>query len=77
MLAMVFTVIGTFQLFNEIYVLQRMTYVSNSIVPNMYIYANAFKYGNFNYAAAMSILLAAFTFILAVIFVRYSGFAQE
>ena len=72
-LATIFTVIGTFQLFNEPYVLSALTYVPINFTPNMYIYTTAFSYGNFNYAAAMALVLAVVTFAFSMIFIHYSG----
>jgi multiple sugar transport system permease protein len=76
-LTVIFTVIGTFQIFNEPYVLQSMTYVSTHFTPNLYIYTTAFSYGNFNFAAAMAIVLALVTFAISMIFMRFAGFKEE
>jgi multiple sugar transport system permease protein len=76
-LTIVFTVIGTFQIFNEPYVLQSMTYVSIHFTPNLYIYTTAFSYGNFNFAAAMAIILAMVTFVISMVFMHFAGFKEE
>jgi len=76
-LSIVFTVIGTFQIFNEPYVLESMTFISPHFTPNLYIYTTAFSYGNFNFAAAMAIVLALVTFAVSMIFMRFAGFKEE
>ncbi len=76
-LSIVFTVIGTFQIFNEPYVLESMTFIPPNFTPNLYIYTTAFSYGNFNFAAAMAIVLALVTFAGSMIFMRFAGFKEE
>jgi len=76
-LVTIFTVIGSFQLFNEPFVLQSMTYVSPHLTPNLYIYITAFSYGNFNFAAAMAMILAIAIFAASSIFIRYSALEEE
>ncbi|MCL4407937.1 MAG: sugar ABC transporter permease, partial [Thermotogae bacterium] len=76
-LSIVFTVIGTFQIFNEPYVLGSMTFIPPSFTPNLYIYTTAFSYGNFNYAAALAIILALVTFAGSMVFMRFAGFKEE
>ena len=71
-LALIFTIIGTSQIFNEPYILTALTFVSPSLTPNMYIYTTAFSYGSFNYAGAMAIILALITFVISFVFIRYN-----
>ena len=71
-MALIFTIIGTSQIFNEPYILQALTFVSPHLTPNMYIYTTAFSYGSFNYAGAMAIILAIITFIISFLFIRYN-----
>jgi multiple sugar transport system permease protein len=71
-LALIFTIIGTSQIFNEPFVLQSLTFVSPHLTPNMYIYTTAFSYGSFNYAGAMAIVLAVITFAVSFLFIRYN-----
>jgi multiple sugar transport system permease protein len=66
-LTIIFSVIGTLQLFNEPNVL---TVVAPSVVnlhftPNIYLYSIAFRNAQFEYSAAMAFALAIVTVILA------------
>lgn len=71
-MALIFTIIGTSQIFNEPYILSSLTFVSPALTPNMYIYTTAFSYGAFNYAGAMAIILAIITFVISFVFIRYN-----
>jgi multiple sugar transport system permease protein len=66
LLAALFSVIGTLQIFAEPFVLQSLTYVPTDLTPNLYIYVTAFNYGNFNYAAALAVSLSVITFIFSL-----------
>jgi len=59
LLTLVFSVIGSFQLFNEPSVLQPVAgaVISSDLTPNFYAYTLAFVNQNVNYAAAISFLL--------------------
>jgi multiple sugar transport system permease protein len=67
----VFSIIGTLQLFNEPAVLQS---ISNNITsyytPNLYAYYIAFSENNFNYTAALAVVLALVTFVFSFGFLR-------
>lgn len=68
-LTMIFSVIGTLQLFNEPNVL---TVVAPSVVnlhftPNVYLYNTAFRNAQFEYAGAMAFTLALVSAILAAL----------
>lgn len=76
-LALIFTIIGTSQIFNEPYVLQALTFVNPHLTPNMYIYTTAFSYGSFNYAGAMAIVLAVITFLVSFLFIRYNQLEES
>lgn len=76
-LALIFTIIGTSQIFNEPYVLRALTFVSPHLTPNMYIYTSAFSYGRFNYAGSMAIILALITFVISFVFIRYNRLEEE
>jgi multiple sugar transport system permease protein len=76
-LALIFTIIGTSQIFNEPFVLQALTFVSPHLTPNMYIYTTAFSYASFNYAGAMAIVLAIITFVISFVFIRYNRLEEE
>jgi len=66
-LALVFSVIGSLQLFNEPSVLQalRPSVISTSYTPNLYAYSLAFTGAQTNYAAAIAVLLGGFTVAIA------------
>lgn len=65
-LAALFSIIGTLQIFAEPFVLGSLTFVPTDLMPNLYIYTTAFSYGNFNYAAALAVVLALITFALSM-----------
>ncbi|SDR74709.1 multiple sugar transport system permease protein [Friedmanniella luteola] len=58
-LTVIFSVIGTFQLFNEPNLLRTVapTVIGNSYTPNLYAYTLAFVNQDVNYAAAIAFLL--------------------
>jgi multiple sugar transport system permease protein len=66
-LTIIFSVIGTLQLFNEPNVLTVVapTVVNLHFTPNVYLYNLAFRNAQFNYAAAMAFTLALVAGILA------------
>ena len=67
----IFSIIGTLQLFNEPQVLTAISNsISSSFTPNLYAYNTAFGNNNYYYAAALSVVLALFTFILSFGFLR-------
>jgi len=77
-LTAIFSSIGTLQLFNEPVLLRQLSSaVSSYFSPNLYAYSTAFGDNNYNYAAALSVVLALATFALSFGFLwlvrRYSG----
>lgn len=67
-ITIIFSIIGTFQLFNEPNILA--TLVSNSGItsyytPNMYAYSLAFTGSQQGYAATLALVMAAFTIVIA------------
>ncbi|WP_433364663.1 carbohydrate ABC transporter permease [Actinoplanes sp. CA-142083] len=66
LLCLVFSVIGSFQLFAEPNLIQRLapTVVNSSYTPNLYAYSLAFTSQQVNYAAAVSFLLG---FVILVV----------
>jgi multiple sugar transport system permease protein len=70
LLTLVFSVIGTMQIFAEPYVLTATTYVPDSITPNTYLYFVASRDNNFSYAAALAIMLGVVTFAFSAFFLR-------
>ena len=68
-----FSLIGTLQLFNEPKVLAGITNsISSSFTPNLYIYSIAFLRYDSDYAAAVAVLLAVVTCVLAVLLLRFT-----
>jgi multiple sugar transport system permease protein len=69
LLTLIFSVIGSFQLFNEPQVLQLLapSVIDNSYTPNLYAYNLAFTSQDLNYAAAVSFVLG-----LVVVVVSYT-----
>lgn len=67
-LTTVLSIVGSLQLFNEPYILGSLTSIPSSFTPNMDIYNMAFSFGNFNYSAALSIMLALITVVATALF---------
>lgn len=67
LLTMIFSIIGSFQLFNEPNVLQALSpgVISTSYTPNMYAYNLAFNGQQFNYAASIAMILGGVTAAIA------------
>ena len=67
----IFSIIGTLQLFAEPQVLSAISNnISSSYTPNLYAYYTAFNSNNYNYAAAISVVLALVTCVLSFGFLR-------
>jgi multiple sugar transport system permease protein len=66
-LVMVFSIIGSLQLFNEPAILQQIAprTIHGAYTPNLYAYNLAFVGQEFNYSAAVSFLLGAVVFVLS------------
>ena len=77
-IATLFSVIGSFQLFNEPQLLQTLApnAVSTYFTPNMYAYNLSFAGQQFNYAAAVAIVMGAITAVIAYV-VQVRGTRQE
>jgi multiple sugar transport system permease protein len=69
LLALIFSVIGSFQLFNEPQLMQRLArnVIDNAYTPNLYAYSLAFTSQDVNYAAAVSFLLG-----LVIVVISYT-----
>ncbi|RVX39808.1 carbohydrate ABC transporter membrane protein 1 (CUT1 family) [Nonomuraea polychroma] len=69
LMALIFSVIGSFQLFNEPALLQRLApnVIDSAYTPNLYTYSLAFVSQDINYAAAVSFLLG-----LVIVVVSYT-----
>ncbi|MBZ9712065.1 carbohydrate ABC transporter permease [Deinococcus multiflagellatus] len=72
LLVLIFSIIGTMQIFSEPFVIRPLGYVPDNITPNTYLYLVATRDGNFSYAATLAILLALFTLLLSAVFLRFT-----
>lgn len=71
--ALVFTIIGSLQLFTEPLVLRGFTgAVSSTWSPSLYVYEAAFVAGDYGRAAAASVLLAVVAAVLSAVVMRLS-----
>jgi multiple sugar transport system permease protein len=69
LLAAIFTVIGTMQLFTEPAVLTtNAPDISTGYTPNLYAYNLAFRFSEFHYAAAISFTLGLVVFVVSYVF---------
>lgn len=74
MLTCLFSIIGTFQLFNEPEVMRAITSnIGSKFTPNMAVYSMTTEQGNLNLGSAMAIFLGLVTFVLSVIVSRISN----
>lgn len=69
LLTVIFSVIGSFQLFNEPNVMQALApaVITTSYTPNIYAYNLAFNGQLFNYSAAISVVLGLVTIVVAYV----------
>lgn len=69
LLTVIFSVIGSFQLFNEPNVMQALapSVITTSYTPNIYAYNLAFNGQLFNYSAAISVVLGMATIVMAYV----------
>lgn len=75
LVTIVFSIIGTLQLFTEPYLMINLarSVISSSFTPNLYAYTLAFTGQQYNYAAAISFLLGGVTAVLAYAFMLASS----
>lgn len=75
LLCLVFSVIGSFQLFAEPNLIQRLapTVINSSYTPNLYAYSLAFTSQQVNYAAAVSFLLGVVILIVSYVVLATTG----
>ena len=67
-ITVIFSIIGSFQLFNEPSILQNMVpgnAITTYYTPNMYAYNLSFSGNQSNYAAALAIVMAVITMVIA------------
>jgi len=69
-LTVIFSIIGSFQLFNEPNILSSLapTVIGSSFTPNIYAYSLAFSSKNVNYAAAIAFVLGFVIMIASYVF---------
>ena len=77
MLTLIFSVIGTAQIFSEPFVLRGIGFVPVNVTPNTYIYQIASQDANYSYAAALAVVLALVTFSFSAFFLRYVNRSQS
>ncbi|MGG5173364.1 carbohydrate ABC transporter permease [Pseudarthrobacter sp. J1738] len=77
-IAGIFSVIGSFQLFNEPNILKALApnSISSYFTPNMYAFNLSFAGQQFNYAAAIAMIMGVLTVVVAYI-VQLSGSQKE
>jgi multiple sugar transport system permease protein len=77
-IATIFSIIGSFQLFNEPNLLQKLApnVISSFFTPNMYAYNLSFAGQQFNYSATVAIVMGVITAIIAYV-VQVRGSRQE
>jgi multiple sugar transport system permease protein len=77
-IATIFSIIGSFQLFNEPNILQSLApnAISTYFTPNMYAYSLSFSGQQYNYSAAVAIVMGLFTMVIAYV-VQLRGMRRE
>jgi len=77
-IATIFSVIGSFQLFNEPAILQNLApnAITTYFTPNLYAYSLSFSGQQFNYSAAVAIVMAVVTMVIAYV-VQLRGMRRE
>ncbi|GHC98964.1 ABC transporter permease [Zhihengliuella salsuginis] len=76
--ATIFSIIGSFQLFNEPAILQSLApnAISSSFTPNLYAYSLSFAGQQQNYSATVAIIMGLVTMVIAYV-VQLRGMKQE
>lgn len=78
MLTIIFSIIGTLQLFAEPRLLQTMSAgITSEYTPNMSAYAFAFQYNDIGMAAAQSVIIALAAFLLSAIALGVSNWTEK
>jgi multiple sugar transport system permease protein len=77
-IATIFSVIGSFQLFNEPKILQNLApnAITTYFTPNLYAYSLSFSGQQYNYSAAVAIVMAVITMVIAYV-VQLRGMRRE
>jgi multiple sugar transport system permease protein len=66
-MTIVLSFIGSMQLFNEPFLLNTLTPISQNFTPNIDIYNMAFSLNNLPYAATLSVILALITILVSIV----------
>ena len=78
MLTIIFSIIGTLQLFAEPRLLQTMSSgITSEYTPNMAAYAFAFQYNDIGMAAAQAVIIAVSAFLLSAIALGVSSWTEK
>ncbi|MEV1012054.1 sugar ABC transporter permease [Streptomyces sp. NPDC049881] len=77
-IATIFSVIGTFQLFNEPSILQNLApnVITTDFTPNLFTYSLSFSGQQHNYAATVAIVMGLLTMVIAYV-VQLRGMRKE
>lgn len=77
-IATIFSIIGSFQLFNEPSILQKLApnAITTSFTPNMYAYSLSFSGQQYNYSATVAIIMGVVTMVVAYA-VQLRGMRKE
>jgi multiple sugar transport system permease protein len=67
LIAMIFSIIGSFQLFNEPAIMRPLArnVITTGYTPNMYAYSLSFSGQQYNYAATVAIIMGLITMVIA------------
>jgi multiple sugar transport system permease protein len=72
-LGLLFSLIGTLQLFNEPEILKNVSgAITPTFTPNIFAYNQAIIQTNFYYGGAIAAIMGAITFIFSFIFMRFT-----
>jgi multiple sugar transport system permease protein len=77
-IATIFSIIGSFQLFNEPSILQALApnSISTHFTPNLYAYSLSFSGQQYNYSATVAIIMGIITMVIAYV-VQLRGMRKE
>lgn len=68
---MIISVIGSFQVFDQVYVMTQGGPGNSTLVFNYYLYQNAFEFFRMGYASALAYVLFALIFIITLLQVKF------
>ena len=78
LIATIFSIIGSFQLFNEPSILQKLApnAITTYFTPNQYAYSLSFSGQQYNYSATVAIIMGIVTMVIAYV-VQLRGMRKE